>query len=335
MRQAIFAAFLVITVLSAASPPPAAGTQAGSSASCSTCISGREDRVRKVLAKKQAPDRKASLAVKNQTSAATATRVDSKKKRKKTSPPKGIEVAEKIASQPVEVYPEKTVWIKLSNTDVNRVVCPAGPITYIFSSKEKGVITEIKEDEAYLKFNVKLNPNTGKPSYVWRPTEFHIRCAGQTYSFIGQPVMIRSRTIYLVSQRAKAAPDEQILKKDSLDSAIVAVVRAVFTGKVPPSWDTANPPEGQPGALQPVSITKTFEDTTVRIKEKARWRIPGVPVIVRLFTLEPDSRVQVNEKLLLDPSITKNPVAISILDHVVASGRSTAAVIIERYQGGQ
>ena len=229
----------------------------------------------------------------------------------------------RIASYPVIVHPEKTVWLYLSNTDTNRVVCTSGQITYIFTSKEKGVVTEIKDDEAYIKFKSLLDPETGSIKRVKTPTEFYIRCAGETYSFISKPQAIPARTVYLESEKNRATPPEDLIKKDSLDAALVEIIRSVFLDRIPPSW--------QRGKLKNrTAITRLTSKAKVRITELKTYRIPGIPIIVRVFTISSDRAVQVGEKLLLDPSITKNPVAISIMDHIIRPFDPTRAVIVER-----
>ena len=233
------------------------------------------------------------------------------------------QTATSIASYPVTVYPERTVWLMLSNTDVNRVVCLQGDITYVFTSQEKGVVTQIKGDELYIKFKSLLDPATGKLKRVRTPTEFYIRCGGETYSFIAKPRQIPSRTVYLESGKKKVTPPEDLTKKNSVITALVAVIRDVFLNRIPSSWEKAK-------RKNFVSLTKIFSSAKVKIAETERWRIPGVPVIVRVFSISASRRVQVGEKILLDPSITKNPVAISIMDHIIAPLQPTIAVIVER-----
>jgi len=242
-------------------------------------------------------------------------------------------VAEKIASLPVEIYPEKTVWIELSNTDVNRIVCVNGKIGNIFFSQEKGMIVKISGNEAYIKFKSLLDPLTNKITRITTPAEFYIRCAGKTYSFIAKPKAIPTKTVYLVDIAKKVEPPKELLEKASVDEAIVKIIRQVFLDRIPLYWE-------KPEKFLPVLLQKTVldpnsnEQATIRIIETVRYRIPGVPILVRVFKirlLDLNKYVQINEKLLLDERLTKNPIAISVLDHwLMSDKRETRAVIIEK-----
>ena len=283
----------------------------GLHAECKTCTKTRETQIKN--------------SVKYPAPPASAVPRRTEQKLYKEFPLRKIQTADRIASYPVIVYPEKTVWLRLSNTDVNRIVCAKGEITYVFTSQEKGVVTEIKGDELYVKFKALLDSETGSIKRIKTPTEFYIRCAGETYSFIARPRAIPSRSIYLESRKHLAKPSENILNKMSLDSAVAEVVRSVFLSRIPPSWQKKR-------NFTPLRVTLHTGTFSVRIIETAAYRIPGVPVLVRLFQLSSKSRIQLSEKLLLNPSITRNPLAISILDHVLTP-TGTPAVIIERIGG--
>ena len=227
-----------------------------------------------------------------------------------------------VVSIPAEIYPEKTVWLKLSNRDLNRIVCTRGPITYLLTSSEKGVETTIKNDEAYIKFKAIIT-NNGKIKYMNKPTEFFIRCGGDTYSFIAYPKKISAKTIYLASLTNKIKPDETLLKKNRVDEAITDIIKTVFLDRIPPSWE-------KPNKFRKFRIQKNINDTKIKILEQSRYRIPGIPILVRVFILNSNKRIQINEKFLLDPSIVKNPIAISLLDHILNPGLNTRAVILEK-----
>jgi len=87
---------------------------------------------------------------------------------------------------PVVLRPERIQWVRISATDVNRIVCSSGKITDVFYSAEKGVKVETAGHEAYLKLQVKILPD-GKVEYSSIPTEVYIVCGGNTYGFIGRP----------------------------------------------------------------------------------------------------------------------------------------------------
>jgi len=131
-------------------------TCTGLHAECRTCTKTRETQIKN--------------SVKYPAPPASAVPRRTEQKLYKEFPLRKIQTADRIASYPVIVYPEKTVWLRLSNTDVNRIVCTKGEITYVFTSQEKGVVTEIKGDELYVKFKALLDPETGSIKRIKTPT---------------------------------------------------------------------------------------------------------------------------------------------------------------------
>jgi len=218
---------------------------------------------------------------------------------------------------PVVLRPERIQWVKISATDVNRIVCSSGKITDVFYSAEKGVKVETAGHEAYLKLQVKVLPN-GKVEYSTVPTEVYIVCGGNTYGFIGRPYRIPSRTIYLVNPAADATRNTELYAGD-VDKAVVLILKKVFSDRIPPSWERRDP---LPIKKNPLP--------GIRLRETARYRITGVGITVRVLTVTAKRGTRLLEKDLLRPEITVNPVAISIEKTSLHASESTRAVIIEK-----
>jgi len=227
---------------------------------------------------------------------------------------------EKTVGRPVTITPEKTVWVEISSTDVNRVVCMNGTITDINFSQEKGLIGKNNGREAFLK--IQAIEEKGKIKYSTTPVEVYITCGGETYGFIGTPKRIPTKTIYLLDPKKKI--DEAKLGSSEIDKAVQEILTTVLKDVVPPSWE---PLKGQ--AVYNLNRFKAFNNRT--------WKIPGIGILVRDFILSTNLEVScpLSEEDLLHPKLTKNPIAISIVDHAIQRGKSTRAVIIEKVIGGQ
>jgi len=251
---------------------------------------------------------------------------------RKTSVPRSLPErrveASHIAGLPIEIHPERVVWIDLSNTDVNRVVCTEGEIGNVYFSLEKGIEVSVEGKEAYIKFKILQLPEGGR-KYVTTPSEFYVICAGETYGFIARPKKIPSRTIYLVSPGKKFRKYADPFKRSPYDKALVAVVGAVFRDRIPPSWEKAKD-------FHPYSMQSLLEAgdriVPVNIRERQRFRIPGLPVVVRIFSVENPGKylVQVNEKIFLRPGFVVNPIAVSLREHSIPPGLATKAVVVEK-----
>jgi len=218
---------------------------------------------------------------------------------------------------PVVLRPERIQWVKISATDVNRIVCASGKITDVFYSAEKGVKVETAGHEAYLKLQVKVLPD-GKVEYSSVPTEVYITCGGNTYGFIGRPYRIPSRTIYLVNPAADASKNAELYAGD-VDRAVVSILKKVFSDQIPPGWERRDP---LPIGKNPLP--------DVRLRETARYRITGIGITVRVLTVTAKRGTKLLEKDLLHPEITVNPVAISIEKTNLHASETTRAVIIEK-----
>ena len=251
---------------------------------------------------------------------------------RKTSVPRSLPErrveASHIAGLPIEIHPEKIVWIDLSNTDVNRVVCTEGEIGNVYFSLEKGIEVSVEGREAYIKFKILQLPE-GDRKYVTTPSEFYIVCAGETYGFIARPKKIPSRTIYLVSPNKKLQKYVDPFQKSPYDRALVIIVRAVFKDQIPPAWEEIR--SFHPYSMQ--SLLEAGEEVVpVNIRERRRFKIPGLPVVVRIFSVENpgDCLVRINERMFLQPGFVVNPIAVSLREHSVPPGLATVAVVLER-----
>ena len=218
---------------------------------------------------------------------------------------------------PVVLRPERIQWVKISATDVNRIVCSSGKITDVFYSAEKGVKVETAGHEAYLKLQVKVLPE-GKVEYSSVPTEVYVVCGGNTYGFIGRPYRIPSRTIYLVNPAADASKNVQLYAGD-IDKAVVSILKKVFSDQVPLGWERMDP---VPIARNPLP--------DIHLCETARYRITGIGITVRVLTVTAKRGTRLMEKDLLRPEITVNPLAISVEKSSLHASESTRAVIIEK-----
>lgn len=217
---------------------------------------------------------------------------------------------------PVTLHPERTIWIKISSTDMNRIVCTSGTITDVNYSQEKGVKVKISGSQAYLKLQA-IRDKSGDLRYSTVPVDVYVTCDGDTYGFIGRPLKIPSKTIYLVNPKKKMQEDMDAFRKSSIDQAVKQVLERVFQDAIPGSWLKEKNIEVQspPG----------FEIEPIRT-----WKIPGVGILVRLLRFESLKGGSIDERFILDERLTINPVAISLEKHDLLPGESTRVVVLEK-----
>lgn len=230
-----------------------------------------------------------------------------------------------VAVEPEVLYPEKTVYATLSSSDTNRFVCTTGEIGDIIAPEEKGVIKEHSGNEGWVKFQIERDPMSGKLVFASFDTDIFVKCGGETYSIIGRPKQgLPAKTFYLVSPSKGQAKEAERMSALDLDKAVAYIVQRVFLDDVPPHWEEIKMDGGQ----------KRYRVAGVLVEPVISWKIPGVNVVVRLFTLRMDAGpVRIEESDLLHPSLVVNPVGISIKIHSLDNEHpTTPAVIIERLE---
>src|SRR3546814_2971745 len=104
--------------------------------------------------------------------------------------------------------------IRLSNRDVNHIVCVGGEIEDVKFSAEKAIAVERAGSDAWVKFLVKEVDDMGMVtrSYVTTPSEFFINCSGAIYPLYAEPAEIPAQTVTLTPGRPQLArANEELL----------------------------------------------------------------------------------------------------------------------------
>lgn len=224
---------------------------------------------------------------------------------------------------PDVVHPERVVWIDISQTDANRIVCTEGDIVPedVVYSKEKGVLVQVAKNgyEAYLKLQAVEDVATNKIEYPKSPVEIYVSCAGETYGFIGRPRAIPSKTIYLVSHTKRINRSRKAsLKTNEIDKAVIEIWKNVLLNQIPQAWEE----------IQSKKLRVDSGDAI--IKPLRSWIIPGVGVLVRELVITAKVNTVFKEVNLLRADVTVNPIGITVDRHSLSAGERTRAVILEK-----
>ncbi|MGE4338368.1 MAG: type-F conjugative transfer system secretin TraK [Pigmentiphaga sp.] len=89
-------------------------------------------------------------------------------------------------AQTIVALPDQTSTIRLSNRDINHVVCAGGEIEDVKFSAEKAIAVERAGSDAWIKFLVKEVDDAGMVtrSFVTVPSEFFITCNARSMLFM-------------------------------------------------------------------------------------------------------------------------------------------------------
>ena len=232
------------------------------------------------------------------------------------------------------IYPEVATRIQLSNTDINRFVCPE-KIKDVIWSKEKGVVVRYSGKDAYVKFLIEIRSG-GEKKYITAPTEIFIVCGDNTYNVIADPKSdYPAQTAYLSSGK-----QEQIKKNLTLyagmpyEEKILSILKTVYTNIIPDSYNVSR--VNKPLLLfRDINLTLVkvveVDGEGLRVKEySAARKTPKNDKSTATTVASSDDSITLREKDFLLKQIVQNPAAIAIDKHNLRTGDITRIFVIER-----
>lgn len=224
-----------------------------------------------------------------------------------------------LAGNSYIVSPEKTTMVKMSSSDVNRIVCSVD-IKDVVYSEEKGVQVKISGKNAFVKFLVKKLG--GKEIYSTIPADMYVVCGDKVYNIIAMPERIPSVNVYLEDKEQKI---KEVLEKNvtmPYERKIINYVKDFMSGKIPPEA-TYNSVEKE---------YKIYQD--VEVREKGNYVIEGEGFTIRVFyVISKKQGIEIKEKDFLKKEITQNPLAISLDKLKLNQGDRAVLLIIEKTRG--
>ncbi|WP_150291072.1 type-F conjugative transfer system secretin TraK [Sphingobium estronivorans] len=235
-----------------------------------------------------------------------------------------------VASLPVAAFaqsivalPDQTSRIRLSNRDVNHVVCVGGDIDDVKFSAEKGLAVERGGSDAWIKFLVLETEDMGTKTrtYVTTPSEFFVSCNGAIYPLYAEPADIPAQTVTLVpggAQRARA--NDALLGPLVEEERAVGIALAILQDRVPASFSEVAPSRdrlilaGLPGAS---------------LDERRRLEVEGMGLSVSEYLVRASAAMTLDERDFLDAALGADIFAITI-DRLTLRPNETARLIVVR-----
>lgn len=226
-------------------------------------------------------------------------------------------------AQSLSALPDQMSMIRLSNRDVNHLVCEGGEIEDVKFSAEKGLAVEKGGADAWIKFLVRESDDNGQVtrSYVTSPSEFFVTCNGAIYPLYAEPSDIPAQTITLMpGARQRAQANEQLLAPLVEEERAVSVTLSLFQDRVPASFSevAAN--------ARPITLTAA---PTLRITERRRVVIEGAGLNASEYWVEASAPGDVDERLFLDAALGARIFSVT-LDRLSLKAGETARLIILR-----
>lgn len=229
-------------------------------------------------------------------------------------------------AQSISALPEQTSRIRLSNRDVNHLVCVGGDIEDVKFSAEKGLAVERGGSDAWIKFLVKETDDNGAKtrSYVTTPSEFFVSCNGAIYPLYAEPADIAAQTVTLVpgaNQRART--NDALLGPLVEEERAVSVTLALLQDRVPASFAEVAPRS---------DLLTVTELPTVTLSERRRLDIEGSGLSASEYRITTSAAASLDERAFLDRALGANIFAVTLDRLTLAAGGTARLIVVRRGQ---
>lgn len=230
-------------------------------------------------------------------------------------------------AQSVAALPDQTSRIRLSNRDVNHIVCVGGDVDDVKFSAEKGLAVERGGSDAWVKFLVLETDDMGVKTrtYVTTPSEFFVSCNGAIYPLYAEPADIPAQTVTLVpggAQRARS--NEALLGPLVEEERAVGIVLALLQDRVPASF----------AEVAPRRDRLTLPDLpSVTIGERRRLEIEGAGLSASEYLVSTTSQVALDERTFLDSAFGPDIFAVTLDRLALRQGESARLIVVRRSVG--
>lgn len=232
-----------------------------------------------------------------------------------------------VFAQAITALPDQTSMIRLSNRDVNHIVCVGGEIEDVKFSAEKAIAVERAGSDAWIKFLVKEVDDMGAVtrSYVTTPSEFFISCNGAIYPLYAEPSDIPAQTVTLAPGRAqRTRANEDLLGPLVEEERAVSISLAMLQDRMPASFTEIAPRAGV------ITVQAVPSATLV---ERRRLEIEGSGLSASEYLLTSDSDAVLEERQFLARGLGADIFAVTLDRLNLKAGESARLIVIRRGDG--
>jgi conjugal transfer pilus assembly protein TraK len=227
-------------------------------------------------------------------------------------------------AQTISALPDQTSTIRLSNRDINHVVCTGGEIEDVRFSAEKGIAVERAGSDAWIKFLVREIDDAGMVtrSFVTAPSEFFVTCNGAVYALYAEPSDLPAATVLLqpgASQRARA--NEDLLGPLVEEERAVSITLAMLQDRIPGSFSTISP---RSGALRLAGLPG------VAMTERRRIEVDGAGLSASEYLVSATAEATLDERTFLDGALGANIFAVTLDRNALKAGETARLIVVRR-----
>lgn len=229
------------------------------------------------------------------------------------------------SAQTITALPDQTSTIRLSNRDVNHLICEGGEIGDVRFSAEKAIAVERGGADAWIKFLVRETDDAGAitRTYVTSPSEFFVTCNGAIYPLYAEPSDIPAQTVHLAAgktQRARA--NEGLLGPLVEEERAVSITLALLQDRIPASFSERAP------RTDPILFGSA---PNLTISERRQILIDGAGLSASEYLIEARVPVTLDERQFLDAAFGTRIFGLTI-DRLDLRAGEVARLIVVRQE---
>lgn len=225
----------------------------------------------------------------------------------------------------VDVRPDTPARMKLSNRDINHIVCEGGEISDVKFSQEKAIAVEMNGENAWIKFLVKETNDQGTVTrqFVREASEFFITCDDTVYSIFSEPSDIPGQIVQLKrGAHQMSAENRQIMATLPEEDRAITVSLAMLRDRIPASFQTM--------AASGVPMLLQVSGANLRLQEVRRIGVDGAGLSSSEYRVSSDSDVDLNEMMFLNAALGSDIFAITLDRLHLAPGEAGRLVVVRR-----
>lgn len=227
-------------------------------------------------------------------------------------------------AQGISALPDQVSTIRLSNRDINHIVCVGGEIEDVKFSAEKAIAVEKAGSDAWIKFLVKESDDTGMvtKSYVTAPSEFFVSCNGAIYPLYAEPSDIPAQTVSLTpgaTQRAHS--NEDLLGPLVEEERAVSITLSMLEERIPASFTEVAP------SRQLIVLASL---PSLLVRERRRLEIEGSDLSASEYRIDANADAAIDERQFLDRIFGTRIFAVSVDRLVLKAGEAARLIVVRR-----
>lgn len=227
-------------------------------------------------------------------------------------------------SQPLIALPDQTSSIRLSNRDINHLICVGGEIEDVKFSAEKAIAVERAGADAWVKFLVKETDDLGQVTrtFVTTPSEFFVACNGAIYPLYAEPADIPAQTVTLVPgghQRAQA--NMELLGPLVEEERAVSITLALLQDRLPASFAQSAP------RAERIAIAELPD---MLLTERRAVQIDGAGLSASEYAIMTTRPMHLDERSFLNSALGSTIFALTLDRADVKAGETARLIVVRR-----